>query len=144
MVLVGKRSIKIKIYEKYKNKFVFLEGVPTDDLPSIYSQAHVFIFPSLYEGFGLPPLEAMACGTPVITSKVASLPEVCGRAAHYVDPYSPDDIKNGITAVLSSREIRSQMENAGVENARKFSWNRFASDTWEEYEKILYELGKEK
>ena len=84
--------------------------------------ASLFIFPSLYEGFGLPPLEAMACGTPVVTSTSASLPEVCGNAAHYVNPYNFTEIAEGILKVIKDKNYSQYLIGKGRERIKKFSW----------------------
>ena len=102
----------------------FLGYVPEETLAVMYRLAGVFVFPSLYEGFGLPPLEAMASGTPVVTSNVSSLPEVAGDAAMLVDPYDPDAIADGIFRVLSDEQLRSTMRRKGAERARQFSWEQ--------------------
>jgi glycosyltransferase involved in cell wall biosynthesis len=88
----------------------------------MYRLAGVFVFPSLYEGFGLPPLEAMASGTPVVTSNVSSLPEVVGDAAVLVDPYDPHAIADGIYRVLTDQQLRRDLARKGVARARQFSW----------------------
>jgi glycosyltransferase involved in cell wall biosynthesis len=88
----------------------------------MYRLASVFVFPSLYEGFGLPPLEAMASGTPVVTSNVSSLPEVAGNAALLVDPLDPEAIADGIQRVLTDERLRQQLHERGIARARQFSW----------------------
>jgi glycosyltransferase involved in cell wall biosynthesis len=88
----------------------------------LYRLAGVFVFPSLYEGFGLPPLEAMASGTPVVTSNVSSLPEVAGNAAVLVDPYSASAIADGIYRVLTDDTLRMDLKRRGIERATQFSW----------------------
>jgi len=100
----------------------FLGFVPDDTLAALYRLATVFVFPSLYEGFGLPPLEAMASGTPVVTSNRSSLPEVAGDAAVLVDPYSAVSIAEGIQRVLSDASLRQTMIARGLARAREFSW----------------------
>lgn len=112
-------------------------GAPFADLPALYSGASVFIFPSIYEGFGLPPLEAMACGTPVITSNAASLPEVCGDAAVYVDPSSEDSIRDAMRDLWLSPARREALSARGLVRAKKFSWRSFADETWNVYERVL-------
>jgi glycosyltransferase involved in cell wall biosynthesis len=100
----------------------FLGFQPHETLAAIYRLARVFAFPSLYEGFGLPPLEAMACGTPVVTSNVSSLPEVAGGAALLVDPYDPVSIADGLTRAVSDEPLRNELTCRGLARARDFSW----------------------
>jgi glycosyltransferase involved in cell wall biosynthesis len=101
----------------------FLGFVPDKDLAALYSAAEAFIFPSLYEGFGIPPLEAMACGCPTLVSRVASLPEVCGCAAYYVNPLDVNSIAEGISQVIQNDRIRNYLKVQGLEQARKFQKN---------------------
>jgi glycosyltransferase involved in cell wall biosynthesis len=102
----------------------FFGFVPPSTLAALYRMASVFAFPSLYEGFGLPPLEAMACGTPVVTSRLSSLPEVVGDAALLVDPYRVEDIAGGIALLLDQPQLRSSLIEKGLARARAFSWER--------------------
>lgn len=102
----------------------FFGFVPDHTLAALYRLASVFAFPSLYEGFGLPPLEAMACGTPVVTSQISSLPEVVGDAAVLVDPYEVDDIAAGLRRVLEDEDLRLGLSVKGRERAQAFSWER--------------------
>jgi glycosyltransferase involved in cell wall biosynthesis len=102
----------------------FFGFVPHRTLAALYRMASVFAFPSLYEGFGLPPLEAMACGTPVVTSRLSSLPEVVGDAAVLVDPYRVEDIAAGLERVLSDDALRAELVDRGHARARCFSWER--------------------
>ena len=97
---------------------------PTETLAAFYRLARAFVFPSLYEGFGLPPLEAMACGTPVVTSNVSSLPEIAGGAALLVDPYSVEDIAEGIRRAVSDDALRADLVARGLDRARSFSWEQ--------------------
>ncbi len=94
----------------------FLGYLPDDTLAILYRLAAVFVFPSLYEGFGLPPLEAMASGTPVVTSNVSSLPEVAGDAALLVDPYDIDSIVDGIRRVLTDSTLAAEMRRKGLDS----------------------------
>ena len=102
----------------------FLGFLPEETLAVIYRLAGVFVFPSLYEGFGLPPLEAMASGTPVVTSNVSSLPEVAGDAAVLVDPYDPRAIADGIYRVLTDERCGASCAHKGLARARQFSWEQ--------------------
>src|SRR5207253_8753462 len=100
----------------------FLGYVPEETLAVMYRLAGAFVFPSLYEGFGLPPLEAMASGTPVVTSNVSSVPEVAGDAAVLVDPYDAHAIADGIHRVLTDERLRRDLRRRGVARAKQFSW----------------------
>ena len=102
----------------------FFGFVPDKTLASLYRLASVFVFPSLYEGFGLPPLEAMAAGTPVITSNVSSLPEVVGDAAILIDPYDPDAIAEAMRRVLTDETLRADLREKGLARVQEFSWER--------------------
>jgi len=107
----------------------FLGRVPDDDLPALIAGSRVFVYPSLYEGFGLPPLEALACGVPVVVSHAASLPEVVGDAGLYCDPYDPHDIARQIAALLEDNDLTLRLRYASVMRARQFSWERAARET---------------
>ena len=120
-----------------KDRVVFLDYVPEKDLPHLYSEAAAFVFPSLYEGFGLPPLEAMACGCPVIVSNAASLPEVCGDAAYYVDPYDVESIAEGIYKVLMNEILRQDLIAKGLERVKLFSWEKAAKEHLKVFEEVL-------
>lgn len=110
---------------------VVLTGYVTDeDLPALYSRALAFVYPSLYEGFGLPPLEAMACGAPVVTSGSTSIPEVTGNAALYVDPHETESIAEGLRLVLGDADLRASLRAAGLERAKVFSWDDSARLVW--------------
>lgn len=113
----------------------FLGHVPLRDLVKLYNAATVFVYPSLYEGFGLPVIEAMACGCPVITSNTSSLPEVAGDAGILIDPLDIKQIADAIGRVSTDRALRQQMTHAGIERARLFSWEGCAKKTLEGYEK---------
>ena len=116
-------TLRRTVHRYQLHKYVrFLGFVPSDTLSILYRLADAFVFPSLYEGFGLPPLEAMACGTPVVTSNVSSLPEVVGNAAMLVDPYDVDSIANGIQAVLEDPAYREKLITNGLERANVYSW----------------------
>ena len=122
-----------------KDKVIFTGYVKDADLPAIYNGADLFCFPSLYEGFGLPVLEAMACGTPVITSKCSSLPEVVGEAAVLVDPFNVNEIFSAMRRILSEPELARELHKRGLERVAHFSWERTAHETIAVYEKVLGE-----
>jgi glycosyltransferase involved in cell wall biosynthesis len=127
----GVRQTVIK--SRVENVVRFLGFVPFDTLRCFYESASAFVFPSRYEGFGLPPLEAMACGTPVVTSNVSSLPEVVGDAAIQVNPEHVFDIARGIKEVLLDEELRARLIRSGREQAAKFSWNSTARQVLDIY-----------
>ena len=109
------------------SRVIFIGHVLEDDLPSLYTGAIALIFPSLYEGFGLPAVEAMACGTPVLTSNTTALPEVTGDAALLVDPTSVDEISEGISRLWADEWLRLDLRNKGIERAKKFRWDDVVS-----------------
>lgn len=115
---------------------VFTGYVPGDDLPALYNGASAFLFPSLQEGFGIPPLEAMACGTPVVTSNCSALPEVAGDAALTVDPHHPQAIADALLALEADDTLRRTLAERGLERAKSFSW----AHTAEEYRKIYHQI----
>jgi glycosyltransferase involved in cell wall biosynthesis len=110
------------------NKIIFTGFVPDEDLPALYSQAELLIFPSLYEGFGLPALEAMSCGCPVVTSTKGCTKEVTGDAAVLVDPYDPSDICDGMLRVIEDPELRANMVKLGLNRSSEFSWEKAAQE----------------
>jgi glycosyltransferase involved in cell wall biosynthesis len=112
---------------------VFAGHVPARDLQSLYSSCSLFVFVSLYEGFGMPVLEAMACGAPVICSNSSALPEVAGDAALFVDPASVEAIAKAIVKVISSEDIREDLCRRGQIRARSFTWERAAGELLEVY-----------
>ncbi len=115
---------------------VVLTGALSDaDLVSLMNGAQVFIFPSLYEGFGLPPLEAMQCGTVVCASDVTSIPEICGREnAFFFNPYDIPDMAEAIRDSLTNTEMRKTMKERGLKHAAEFSWDKTAQETFAVYE----------
>ena len=136
LVIVGKKEgfvtgdwQAISKAEGLKRRVTMTGYLDDSALQQYYTHADVFVFPSLYEGFGFPPLEAMACGCPVIVSNVASLPEVCGDAALYCDPRLPKDIAEKIQRVLSDQELKMEMIAKGRRQAAKFSWDKCAHET---------------
>ncbi|MSV28226.1 MAG: glycosyltransferase family 1 protein [Bryobacterales bacterium] len=124
------------VQTRVENAVRFLGFVPFDTLRLFYETATAFVFPSLYEGFGLPPLEAMASGTPVITSGVSSLPEVVGDAAMLVNPENVFDIARGIKEVLLNRELRESLIAKGKVHAASYSWERTAGEVLQIYREV--------
>lgn len=113
--------------------------VPQKLLPSLYRGASLFVYPSFYEGFGLPIIEAMASGVPVITSNISSFPEVVGDAGLLVNPYDADELKEAMIKVLEDPKIRKELSEKGMERAKLFSWEKCASGTLTVYQKVLDE-----
>ena len=120
-----------------QNDVRFLGFVPIEVLRIFYDSAKIFVFPSLYEGFGLPPLEAMANGTPVLASNVSSLPEVLGDAALLVNPENVFEISKGLKHLLFDTNLRSGLIEKGFEQSRKYSWKKSAALVWKTYQEIL-------
>lgn len=112
----------------------FVRNVAEADLPALYSGAEVFVFPSYYEGFGLPPLEAMACGAPVVCARASSLPEVVGDAAVMFDPYNVMELSDALHRLLNQSDLRSQLGERSLQQAHTFSWERTARATLAVYE----------
>lgn len=121
---------------------IFTGYADEKDVPVLMNGAAVFVFPSLYEGFGLPPLEAMACGTPVITSNTASLPEVVGDAALLVDPYSVESIADAMESLLLDPALRAELKDKGLKRASMFTWEKSADIILEVYEQLGREIDR--
>ena len=128
--------------ESVRRRVVATGYVSEDDKAAILAAAETLVFPSTYEGFGFPVLEAMAAGTPVVTSDRSSLPEVAGDAALLVDPESEDAIARGIERVLTDAEVRERLHQRGLERARSFSWDRTARETAEALHAVAAEGGR--
>jgi glycosyltransferase involved in cell wall biosynthesis len=111
--------------------------VPNDDLPALYNLARVLAFPSLYEGFGLPVVEAMACGTPVLTSNGSSLAEIAANASYLIDPLAVDDIAHGLVCLATDDDLRARLRAAGLARSAQFSWQRAAEETVHVYDAVL-------
>ncbi len=120
-----------------QDKVLFPGFIGDDDLPAVYSLADVFVFPSLAEGFGLPPLEAMACGTPCVVSNSSSLPEVTGAAALLFDPTSLDAFEDAVLRILTEPDLCDGLRAAGLQQASRFSWKRAAEETLAVYRSAL-------
>jgi len=144
IVIVGKKEgfitgdDKITDVADSLNERVLFTGYVDDELLRQYFiHADALVFPSLYEGFGLPPLEAMACGCPVIVSNRASLPEVCGDAALYCDPFNPEDIAQKIKLIIEDENLRETLRQKGLERAKQFTWEKCARETIAVIKKVL-------
>jgi glycosyltransferase involved in cell wall biosynthesis len=142
LVLVGKKSaahLKTEAYftkKNYKN-IVFTDYVSDAELNWLYKHAAAYTFPSLMEGFGLPPLEAMGHGLPVVASNATCIPEICGDAAYYFDPNSTNDMVRAITEVLGNEKLQKKLAASGYEQIKKYSWKKMAEQTHAIYMKVL-------
>jgi glycosyltransferase involved in cell wall biosynthesis len=132
----NKNELKI-LSELDINKQVLQYNVDDNTLSYFYKNALAFVFPSLYEGFGIPILESFACGCPLICSNVSSLPEIAGNAAYYFDPYSEESIMNAISQVLNDSSLRFELIKKGYEQLKKFSWKKTAEKTKKIYESLI-------
>ena len=110
---------------------------PEEDVQPLLCGAMAFVFPSVYEGFGMPPLEAMACGTPVLTTRAASLPEVVGDAAVIVDPHHTEDIAQGLEKLFLDAALRERLQKEGLRRAAMFSWENAAAALYDVYQEAL-------
>jgi glycosyltransferase involved in cell wall biosynthesis len=141
IVLVGFEGWKneeiMSLLGKLEPDVLYLGYVPDNELGKFYNLASLFVYPSFYEGFCLPPLEAMACGCPVIVSNAASLPEVCGEAAFYVDPNDIGSIARGMDRVLKDETLRKSMIAKGLERSRLFSWEKSAREHLKVFEEVM-------
>jgi len=139
LVIVGisRELVQNDISDGENRDIIFLPQVTDDQLITLYQAASLFVLPTLYEGFGLPVLEAMACGTPVITSNVSSLPEVAGDAAILVDPNNIDELSQAIYNVLADSALQKELRGKGIYQARRFSWKETAQQTLRVYEEVL-------
>jgi glycosyltransferase involved in cell wall biosynthesis len=131
LIIGGEYKIFRKEKIKLEENIIFTGYLSDDELIKTYKTASLFVYPSFYEGFGIPPLEGMACGCPCVVSNAASLPEVCGDSAYYVNPYDVEDIARGIEIVLSDEKLRENLVKKGFENIKRFSWQRSAKEVLE-------------
>jgi glycosyltransferase involved in cell wall biosynthesis len=132
----GDRKVQVAA-NRLAPRVQLLGAVSQGLLKRYVAHAEALVLPSLYEGFGLPPLEAMACGCPTIVSRVASLPEVCGDAAQYCDPFDPDSIAEAISHVLHDSKLRETLRGRGLERARRFTWERSARGALSVLDRVL-------
>ncbi|MFC1726291.1 glycosyltransferase family 4 protein [candidate division KSB1 bacterium] len=143
LVIVGSLGWKYKnvfrILKKYNlsERVIFTNSVSNEEIKAIYSKSEAFIYPSFYEGFGIPILEAMRAGTPVITSGLGATKEVAGDAALFINPYNPDSITNAINTLLSNDRIRTNLTKKGFERIKQFSWEKTALETLKIYKQIV-------
>jgi glycosyltransferase involved in cell wall biosynthesis len=145
LVIVGNQDSIFKEKELFDrieemelgSDIIFTGGVSEDDLPVLYNGAEVLVYPAFAEGFGLPVLEAMSCGTPVITSNTTSLPEVTGDAAILINPHLFEEIGEGIEKLLNNQGLRKEFSEKGLERAQKFKWDKTAEKTIEVYRKVI-------
>lgn len=133
----NKDLVEVAKLTEWDKRIFKLGFVPQEDLVGIYNLATLLAMPSFYEGFGLPVLEAMACGCPVVTSKVSSLPEVAGEAALYVDPNDIDNVANGIGEIYFNSKVREKFRQKGLLQAKKFFWEKVIQETLAVYQKAL-------
>ena len=124
----------------YSHRIKYLNYIPHKDKLALINRAECFVFPSLWEGFGLPVLEAMSLGTPVVSSNVSSLPEVAGKAAQLVNPRQVSEISKALNDVLSKATLRNKMRKTGLEQAKKFSWDKCAKETLKVYREVYKEV----
>jgi glycosyltransferase involved in cell wall biosynthesis len=142
LVIVGRRGWLTEDFDAalercpVKQAVLFPGYVPDEDLPAVYAGAQVMAMPSLYEGFGLPILEAMACGAPVACAKASSLPEIAGEAALFYDPSDIDEIGYVLRRLLRDRELQAHLRDAGLRRASEFSWSRAAEETLAVYRQL--------
>ena len=145
LVIVGKKGWKYKQIEETLNLYKLREDViftgylDESDLHKVYALAKVFVFPSLYEGFGIPPLEAMASGCPVVASNVASLPEVVGEAGLLIEPQNSLKLAEAVSELISNESMREMFISRGYEQIKKFSWSESAKTALEVFKKVADE-----
>ena len=133
----NKDLVEVQRLVKDDTRIMRLGFVPTDDLVSLYNAATVFAMPSLYEGFGLPILEAMRCGCPVITSREGSLPEIGHEGVYYVDPYNVEDIARGVKEVYSNQKLRTALSKKGRLASEKFTWKKTVEAVTDVYDAVF-------
>lgn len=141
LVLVGfkgwQNSEIMQLIDKNRENINYLGFISDEELAKVYNLASCFVFPSFYEGFGLPPLEAMACGAPVVSSNLTSMPEICSDAAVYCNPYDIDDIAKKIELVLKNNTLREEMIEKGLKRALEFTWKKSADDHAKVFKEVL-------
>lgn len=141
---IGERRNLTRIKQAAQNYNLIITGetiprLPDEEMPMLYNAAKVLMYPSFYEGFGLPILEAMSCGVPVITSNISAMPEVGGEAVLYANPEDEKDIADKLRLVMEDKKIRKDMIDKGFLQAKKFSWEKCAKETLEVYRRVIQE-----
>lgn len=145
LVITGKKGFSYNLYLNRSrelnvyNDVIFTDFIQLEDLPYFYNASEMLVYPSFYEGFGLPPIEAMACGTPVITSNVTSLPEVCYDSALFINPHDPHELSHAMERVLSDSLLVLAMVKKSFTRSRQFSWEKTAKNTLAAYNTIINE-----
>jgi len=129
---------------KYKPYIRFIGYVSNDEIPSIYKNSELFLYPSIRESFGIPILEGMKMGTPVITSNISCMPEIAGKSAYFVDPFDVKSITKGIEVLLHNTKVKTAIVERGLQRVKNFSWEKSARQTLEIYEKVYEESQKRK
>jgi glycosyltransferase involved in cell wall biosynthesis len=141
LVLIGfkgwQNSEIMELINNNKENIDYLGFVSDKELAKVYNLASLFVFPSFYEGFGLPPLEAMACATPVVTSNLTSMPEICLDAAIYCNPNDEQDIKNKVELVLLDKELQKNLIEKGLKRAKEFTWEKSANEHMKVFQEVL-------
>ena len=143
VVITGRKGISYSIYKQRAEELgisdyvIFTDFVPLEDMPFFYNACEFLVYPSFYEGFGLPPLEAMACGTPVITSNITSIPEVCKNSALLINPYNIDDLAYSMERILNDSLLVLSMIQRGLHTSSKYTWSNTALNTIYAYESII-------
>lgn len=139
LVVAGRnRGLRNSVEEIQEGRIFIIGEVPDVDLPILYSMAQSFVFPSLYEGFGLPPLEAMSCGCPTIVSNVASMPEVCGDASLYIHPDRPEELTEAILRIATEDGLSEDLVKKGYQRVKSFDWERTAEQYRELFEEVHF------
>lgn len=146
LVIIGYKGAS---YDVYKNRalelgissdVIFTGFIETADMPYFYNSASMLVYPSFYEGFGLPPLEAMACGTPVISSNITSIPEVLENSSIFINPSDTNDISNAIIKVANDQNLRQRLKEKGLHQSNKYCWQKTARETIDAYASTIYNL----
>lgn len=136
-ITANEKDLTFHLDPEIKRKIIFVGNVSEAELLNLYRKAFILVFPSLSEGFGFPPLEAMACGTPTVVSNTTAIPEVCGEAAYYVNPYNIENIAEAIYKVATNRSLYAALVKKGLQRARTFTWERAAKEHIEVFKEVM-------